>query len=317
MKAAVVTKFGEAPRYSDAPEPVAADGDEVVVDVLAAALSPRVRSQAAGAHYTSTDELPVIPGIDGVGRLPNGKLIYFLLPDTNKGTMAERTTVHTRRAVPLPEGADPIKFAAVMNPIMASWVALRRRIEFHRGESVLILGATGNAGRCAVQVAKHLGASGIIAAGRGTERLEDLTQLGATRIIDLGVDETMKDELADAGKDVDVVIDFLWGEPTRDALYAIIPNRTHDEQLLTWIQIGSVAGLESPIPSAALRAVNLRIIGSGQGSVPPRAYRDEVEELASEVLKGTFDTPARQVPLSEVEAAWADTTSTERIVIVP
>jgi hypothetical protein len=30
-----------------------------------------------------------------------------------------------------------------------------------------------------------------------------------------------------------------------------------------------------------------------------------------------FDTATRPIPLSEVEAAWADTTSPERIVIVP
>jgi NADPH:quinone reductase-like Zn-dependent oxidoreductase len=317
MKAAVVTKFGDAPRYADAPEPEATSEHEVVVEVLAAALSPRVRSQATGAHYTSTDELPLIPGIDGVGRLPDGRLIYFLLPDTNKGAIAERTTVDTRRAVPLPEDADPVKLAAVMNPAMASWVALRRRITFQKGQSVLIFGATGNAGRCGVQVARRLGASRIIAVGRGAERMRDLARLGATRIIELGDDESVEHELADAGKDVDVVLDFLWGEPTKDALYAIIPNRTEDEQLLTWIQIGSVAGLESPIPSAALRAVNLQLIGSGQGSVTPRDYRDEVEELASEVLKGTFDTAVRQIPLSEVETAWADTASSGRIVIVP
>ena len=317
MKAALVTRFGEPPRYTDVEEPEAAGEEEVVVEVLAAALSPRVRSQAAGSHYTSTDELPLIPGIDGVGRLPDGQLIYFLLPDTNKGAMAERTTVDMRRTVALPVGADPVRFAAVMNPAMASWVALRSRIHFRRGQNLLILGATGSAGRVAVQVAKRLGAAQIIAVGRGAARMRDLTQLGATRIIELDNGESVNDELADAGKEIDVVLDFLWGEPTKNALYAIVPNRTDDEQLLTWIQIGSVAGLESPIPSAALRAVNLQLIGSGQGSVPPSDYRTEVEELASEVLKGTFDTTARQVPLSEVEAAWADATSSERIVIVP
>jgi NADPH:quinone reductase-like Zn-dependent oxidoreductase len=317
MKAAVISEFGEVPRYADAREPQATGGDEVVVDVVAAALSPRVRSQAAGSHYTSTGELPLIPGIDGVGRLPDGSLIYFLLPDTNKGAMAERTTVDMRRAVPLPKDADPVRLAAVMNPAMASWVALRRRIEFRRGQNVLILGATGNAGRCAVQVARHLGADEIVVVGRGARRMRDLTELGASRIIELREGESAKDELADAEKNIDVVLDFLWGEPTRDALYAIIPNRTDDDQLLTWIQIGSVAGLESSIPSAALRAVNLCLIGSGQGSVAARDYRDEVEQLASEALKGTFDTPVRQIPLSEVEAAWADTTSSKRIVIVP
>lgn len=313
MKAAVVTAFGVAPRYLDAPEPEATGADEVVVYVLAAALSPRVRSQAAGSHYTSTDELPLIPGIDGVGRLPDGTLVYFLLPDTNRGAMAERATVDLRRSVPLPLEADPVEVAAVMNPAMASWVALRRRIGFQTGQRVLILGATGNAGRCAVQVAKRLGASQIVAVGRGAERLGGLIALGATRTIELG-DER---ELADAGADIDVVIDFLWGAPATKALRAIVPSRAEEEQPLTWIQVGSVAGPESAIPSAALRAVNLRIIGSGQGSVSPRDYRQEVEELAAEVVDGAFEVAARPVPLREVESAWADTAASERIVIVP
>lgn len=271
MKAAVVTEYGQVPHYADAPEPQANGDSEIVVEVLAAALSPRVRSQAAGTHYTSRDDLPLIPGIDGVGRRDDGKLIYFLLPDTTKGSMAQRTTVDVRRTVALPDDADPITLAAVMNPAMASWVALRRRLEFRSGQSVLILGATGNAGRCAIQVARRLGADQIVAAGRGASRMRDLTDLGATRVIELADDSAgVSEQLADAGKSIDVVIDLLWGEPTRDAMYAIIPNRADDSQLLTWVQIGSVAGLESPIPSAALRAVNLRIIGSGQGSVSPR-----------------------------------------------
>lgn len=318
MKAAVVTTFGENPRYTDVPEPIAAGDDEIVVDVLASALSPRVRSQAAGSHYTSTGDLPLIPGIDGVGRLPDGGLVYFLLPDTNKGAMAERVTIDRRRSVPLPDGADPVIIAAAMNPAMASWVALRQRIAFEPGQSVLVLGATGNAGRAAVQVAHRLGAGAIAAVGRHAERMEDLIGHGATQIVELNGDpDAVTHRLAEAGKDVDIVLDFLWGEPASKALYAIIPNRGREEQPLTWIQIGSIAGPESPIPSAALRAVNLRILGSGQGSVRPRAYRNEIETLAKEIHQGTFDTVARRVPLKDVESAWGDTASTERIVIVP
>lgn len=318
MKAAVVARFGDSPRYADAPEPIAAGQDEVVVDVLASALAPRVRSQAAGSHYTSTGRLPLIPGIDGVGRLPDGTLVYFLLPDTDKGAMAERVTIDRRRAVPLPADADPVRIAAAMNPAMASWVALRQRIAFERGQSVLVLGATGNAGRAAVQVAHRLGAGDIVAVGRGAERMADLAGHGAPRIVDLDdAPDTVARNLAEAGKDVDVVLDFLWGEPTSKALYAIVPNRVRDEQLLTWIQIGSVAGPEAPIPSAALRAVNLRILGSGQGSVEPRAYRAEIAALAREIHDGSFDVAARRVPLSAVESAWADTAGPERIVIVP
>ncbi len=60
--------------------------NEILVDVVAAGLHTRVRSQANGSHYTSTDELPLIPGIDGVGRLPDGQLVYFVAPDTSFGT---------------------------------------------------------------------------------------------------------------------------------------------------------------------------------------------------------------------------------------
>ena len=63
-----------------------------------------------------------------------------------------------------------MRVAAAMNPAMSSWVALRRRISFEAGQSVLVLGATGNAGRMAVQVAKHLGASQVIGAGRDAGR---------------------------------------------------------------------------------------------------------------------------------------------------
>ena len=319
MKAAVVTRYGDVPEYVDVAAPTVSGEHEAIVDVVAAALSPRVRSQAAGTHYTSTDDLPLIPGIDGVGRLTTGELVYFLLPDTNKGSMAQHVAIDMRRSVLLPQDADAVQIAAVMNPAMASWVALRQRMQFQRGQNVLILGATGNAGRCAVQVARRLGADDVVAVGRRIQRRqEELIKLGATRVIELDTDsDTLGRELGDAGKDVEVVLDFLWGEPTKRALYAIVPNRSRDAQLLTWIQIGSVAGPESPIPSAALRAVNLTLIGSGQGSVDGRAYRAEIETLAREIHAGAFDVAARAVPLREVKTAWLRSDSAERIVFVP
>ena len=77
MNAAVVTSFDEPPHYQpfDVPQP-AGDG-EILVDVLAVGLHPRVRTGAAGAHYTSRGTLPMIPGVDGVGRRQDGTRIYF------------------------------------------------------------------------------------------------------------------------------------------------------------------------------------------------------------------------------------------------
>src|SRR5271154_6664684 len=166
MKAAVVTAFGAAPRYEDFPAPAPGGPDEILVDVLAAGRPPRVRSQADGSHYTSTGELPLVPGIDGVGRGADGLLRYFVLSDARVGGMAEQTVIDVRRSIVLPADSDPIAVAAAMNPAISSWVALRQRVQFQAGQNVLVLGATGNAGQLAVQIAKLFGANQIIAAGR-------------------------------------------------------------------------------------------------------------------------------------------------------
>ena len=307
MKAAVVTRYGQPPQYDDMPEPGAADPDEQVVEVLAAALSPRVRSQAAGSHYSSDGTLPLIPGIDGVGRTASGELRYFLLPDTNRGTMAERVAIDVRRSIPLPRGADPVMLAAAMNPLMSSWVALRRRARLRRGQSVLVLGAGGNAGRLAMDVARHLGARTVVGVSRAAS--------GADPAL---IAQSDLDAITAAGARVDVVLDYLWGQPTAEALRAIIPARADDSQQLTWVQIGSVAGPESAIPSAALRAVNLHIVGSGQGSVDPGDIKDELRHIAQAVGRGAFAVRARPVPLAQVADAWAEAPTTrDRLVLVP
>ena len=154
----------------------------------------------------------------------------------------------------------------------------------------------------AVQVAKLLGAAHVAAAGRGADKLAGLAALGADTLVDLARDDAAR-ALGEAGEDVDVVIDYLWGKPTADALDAIIPARTDDARPLTWIQIGSVAGRESPIPSAALRAARLDIVGSGQGAVPTRDIVAELPALAAEIGTGRFRIAARAVPLADVDAA--------------
>ena len=68
---------------------------------------------------------------------------------------------------------------------MSSRVTLRRRVPIQPGQSVLVLGATGNAGTMAVQVAKRLGAGRVVGAGRDQERLNALVDLGAQAVVQL------------------------------------------------------------------------------------------------------------------------------------
>lgn len=66
MHAAVVTAFGHPPTWHEFTEPTPGDG-EVLVDVVAAGLHPRVRSQADGSHYTSEGALPSCPASTASG----------------------------------------------------------------------------------------------------------------------------------------------------------------------------------------------------------------------------------------------------------
>lgn len=319
MHAAVVRSFGAPPRFDTFPDPVAEGEHEVLVDVLAAGLHPRVRSAADGSHYTSDGTLPLIPGIDAVGRTAEGELLYFVAPDGALGTMAERAVVDRRRAVALPAGTDPVAVAAAMNPGMSSWVALRRRVVLPPGGSVLVMGATGNAGQLAVRIARHLGAARVVGAGRDPGRLGLVKDLGADEVVGLdGDDKEVAERLGRAAGDVDIVLDYLWGPPTERAMVALLTARADRSKALSWVQIGSMAGADITLPSFLLRAGNLNILGSGQGSVTTAGIVAELPSLAEQIASGTLAVDAQPVPLSQVEQVWiSPAPPTHRLVLTP
>src|ERR1700679_3130847 len=184
MKAAIVVEAGKAPIYGEFGEPVPAVG-EVQVTVSAAALSNVVKSRASGTHYSSSGDLPFVVGIDGVGRLDDGRRVYFVLATPRFGAMAERTVGRPGQCTPLPDDLNDVPAAAIANPGMSAWAALKERGKLAAGETVLVNGATGTAGRLAVQIAKYLGARRVVATGRNTEALERLAGLGADVTIQL------------------------------------------------------------------------------------------------------------------------------------
>ena len=109
-----------------------------------------------------------------------------------------------------------VSVAGAMIPAMSAWLALHKRIAFEAGKQVLILGATGNAGRMAIQIAKRLGASLVIAAGRDASMLEQLRALGADTVVSLAGDPAeAAAQVGEAASEVDVVIDYLWGQPAK------------------------------------------------------------------------------------------------------
>jgi NADPH:quinone reductase-like Zn-dependent oxidoreductase len=303
MHAALVTDFDKPPHYTEVDVPVPSDPDHRLVDVLAVGLHPRVRTGASGRHYTSDGVLPLIPGVDGVGELADGSRVFFVADDDLPGPMVEKAVIDVRRSIALPAHVDVVTLAAAMNPAMSSWVALRRRVPLQVGQSVLVLGATGNAGAMAVQVAKRLGAGRVVGAGRDRGRLDALT--GADALVQLtdDADETAN-ALAAAAAEVDIVIDYLWGGPAQRAMLALLTAREDRGRALDWIQIGAMAGPTIELPSVALRSANFRLQGNGQGAVSTQGYLAELPSLIDAISAGDLTIAARDVPLAEVEAAW-------------
>ncbi|MFJ2822351.1 zinc-binding alcohol dehydrogenase family protein [Streptomyces toxytricini] len=304
MYAAVVHALGEPPRYATVPEPAPAAG-EVVVEVLAAALYPLVRSFASGGHYTGAAALPLVPGFDAVARTAGGELVYVPGLEPPHGTMAERIAVPATALMQLPDGLDPVAVAAAVNPASSAWIALRERGRLRTGESVLVLGATGNAGRAAVRLARDQGAGSVVAAGRDPEALRRTGELGADRTVPLtGPDEDVAAAFGAAAAEADLVLDYLWDRPAELALDGILRHRTDLARPLRWVQVGSAAGADMTLPSAWLRKADVHVCGSGLGSISGARRNACLRELLDRLPSLEPTTEPVTVPLADVETAW-------------
>ena len=137
---------------------------------------------------------------------------------------------------------------------MSSWAAYVDRAKLKPGETVLVNGATGTAGRLAVQIARHLGAKKVIATARNADALKSVAALGADVTIPLVEDEAALEEVSrEFAQGVDVVIDYLWGKSAERLLIA--GAKAGKEAVpIRFVQIGSVTGPNITLPSAALRS---------------------------------------------------------------
>ncbi|WP_373747698.1 hypothetical protein [Weissella soli] len=132
-----------------------------------------------------------------------------------------------------------------------------------------------------------------------------------------GIDDaaTIATNLASVGENVDMVLDYLWGDVTASALTAIIPARADANQLLTWVNIGSVVGPTTALPAASLRAVNLRLVGSGFGPVKMAQLLSLLQGIADAEVAQPFVFEVRREALTDIAQVWTEKTS-ERIVFV-
>jgi NADPH:quinone reductase-like Zn-dependent oxidoreductase len=229
--------------------------------------------------------------------------------------MSERTVVRSGQCVALPDELDDVTAAAIANPGMSAWAAMKERAKLAAGETVLVNGATGTAGRLAVQIAKYMGAKKVVATGRNVEVLKSLTSLGADVTIPLvGDGDALKEAFRGQFTDgVDVVVDYLWGQSAERLIIAGARAGEHAVPI-RFVHVGSVSAPDITLPSAALRSSAIELMGSGIGSIPVDRLVKSIDDLMQATVPGRFEIDTKTIPLSAVEETWSTAGNMRRIV---
>lgn len=313
MKAAVLASPDSTPDYADFPTEQP-QGPEVSMRLVAAGLHPLVRSLATGRHYGSEGTYPLVPGVDAVAADPSGALSYTGFVRSPWGTFAERFAA--RPGTPLPDHGDPVQVAAALNPGLSSWLPLvRRASEIGSLGTVLVVGATGTAGRIAVQNALELGATRVVGVGRDDERLAEVARFGGVPVqLADGPDAIARALGATAPS---LVLDYVWG-PAAEAVWASLARRGLDDDTadIAHVQIGGLAGETAALPAQLLRSRRITVRGSGAGSASIADIMAALPAFIDVVASGRVTVAVRTFPLSRVADAWAYR-GPERAVVVP
>jgi NADPH:quinone reductase-like Zn-dependent oxidoreductase len=324
MKAAIITAAGKAPVYGDFNEPIADEGQELI-SVSASALSQFSKSRSAGSHYSSSGTFPSVAGADGVGRTATGRRVYFCLPEAPYGALAEKSLASSKHCVAVSDGLDDVTAAAIANPGMSAWAALVERAHLQPGETVLVNGATGTAGRLAVELAKYLGAGKVIGTGRNESALAELLSRGADTVIPFvlgpllprGAEPYEQRLIAEFARGIDVVIDYLWGESAKTVIVAIA-KAVEDAHPVRFVHVGGASREESvELPGAALRSSAIQVMGSGIKSLPFPKLLDAFKNVFDAALPAKLQIQKSTVPLSAIEENWGAPGKPRVVVTIP
>jgi len=322
MKAAVMYPSSDMPQYTDFPDPIVQNENELLISVKAAAIKHVDKSRASGKHYSTKNDISQakVIGGDGVGLLEDGTRVYAI---SVGGMAAEKAIIEKSRVVPLPDDIDDVVAAALPNAVIGSAMGLRFRADMKPGETVLINGATGFTGKIAVQIAKHYGAQRIIVTGRNAASLQSLLALGADEIVSVKqADEAFVRQIKNIHTEtpIDIVIDYLWGHTAELLLFALKGEGAFTHRT-RFVSIGSVTGDNIQLSAENLRSVDLQLSGSGLGSWT----RDQMRKLFDEILPEMFQLAANKklevdtisVSLKDIERLWGmDVPDGKRLVVI-
>ncbi len=237
---------------------------------------------------------------DGVqGWAPGDRMLAVI----GHGGLAESVHVPAQRAVPLPDGRDPVAGAALLMTYATTIHALVDRGNLQAGETLLVLGAAGGVGLAAIEIGKALGAT-VVAAVSSEEKAEAAKAAGADRTLVYGrapFDKDASKQLADAfkqavGKDgAHVIYDPVGGDYAEPALRSIAWEGRY-------LVVGFPAGIPKlPLNLTLLKSCDVRGVFWGAFAMrEPVRDRANVEQLMAWWAKGKINPRIdRTYPLAE------------------
>lgn len=224
MKANRIHRFGspEVIKLEEADRPLTGEG-EVLIRVEASGVGPWDGWIREGKSVLP-QPLPLTLGSDlsgtieavgtGITNFKAGDEVFGVTNPRFIGANAEYAIASARMIAEKPKGITHIEAASVPVVAVTAWQMLFDRGGVKRDQTVLILGAAGNVGSYAVQLAHAAGAQVIASAAR--DETDYVRSLGAKRVFD-GRAQGLPNDL----KDIDVVIDAVGGEAQTQSLEAL------------------------------------------------------------------------------------------------
>lgn len=153
----------------------------------------------------------------GVSQVKSGDEVFGVTNSQFVGANAQFAVASVEMIAPKPQRLSSLEAASVPVVAVTAWQMLFEHARPEAGQEVMILGAAGNVGAYAVQLAENAGLN-VIAVVRSKD-VDYVRRLGATEVIDDGIAG-----FADAARSVDVVIDTVGGETRERAFGALKPG---------------------------------------------------------------------------------------------
>ena len=252
MHAIQIEQFGgpEVLELRELPDPIPRD-NEILIDVTAAGINYADTHQVENS-YLAPQKLPLIPGLEVVGRNSDGRRVVALV---SGGGYATKVAAYSGLTFDVPETISDGAALSLVLQGMTAWHLLNTCSHVKAGETVLVNAAAGGVGTIAVQLAKHMGAR-VIASASTENKRELAASLGADAVVDAtAINLTDEIEAANFGKKVDVVLEMVGGSTFDSGLEALAPFG----RLVTFGMASRTA--PKPVQAGALMVSSRAVIG--------------------------------------------------------